>query len=130
MNILVGYDGTNAGKEALNLGIRHIRAFGGRLFIIRSLGSSAAEDMEKIESAQRDLSYAETLCRENRVFCDVRLLIRGLEPGEDIVTFANENNIEEIIVGVKRRSRVGKIIFGSTARYVIMEARCPVVTVK
>ncbi|MEZ4524347.1 MAG: universal stress protein [Desulfobacterales bacterium] len=130
MNILVGYDGSNAGRDALRLGIRHVQAFGGRLFIIRSLGSGAAEDMEKIENAQRDLSYAETLCRENRVFCDVRLLIRGLEPGEDIVTFANENDIEEIIVGVKRRSRVGKIIFGSTARYVIMEARCPVVTVK
>ena len=130
MNILVGYDGTNAGKEALRLGIRHAQAFEGRLFVIRSLGSNAAEDMEKIEKAQQDLSYAETLCRENRVFCDVRLLIRGMEPGEDIVMFANENNIEEIIVGVKRRSRVGKIIFGSTARYVIMEARCPVLTVK
>ncbi len=51
-------------------------------------------------------------------------------PGEDLIQFANENEIDEIIVGVKRRSNVGKLVFGSNARYVIMEANCPVVTVK
>jgi nucleotide-binding universal stress UspA family protein len=58
------------------------------------------------------------------------LLIRGLSAGEDLVEFANENEVDEIIVGVKRRSKVGKLLMGSTAQYVILQAECPVVTVK
>jgi nucleotide-binding universal stress UspA family protein len=57
-------------------------------------------------------------------------LIRGLSPGEDIVEFAKENKIDEIIVGVKRRSKVGKLLMGSTAQVVILQASCPVISVK
>lgn len=53
-----------------------------------------------------------------------------MEPGEDLVTFAGEHGVEEIIIGVKRRSRVGKLLFGSNAQYVILNADCPVVTVR
>ena len=53
-----------------------------------------------------------------------------MEPGEDLVTFARENNVDEIIIGVRHRSKVGKLVFGSTAQYVILEAHCPVLTVK
>jgi nucleotide-binding universal stress UspA family protein len=42
----------------------------------------------------------------------------------------NENQIKEIVVGVKRRSKVGKLLMGSTAQYVILKADCPVITVK
>ena len=38
--------------------------------------------------------------------------------------------VEEIIIGVRRRSKVGKLLFGSTAQYVILNAPCPVVSVK
>lgn len=36
----------------------------------------------------------------------------------------------KIIVGIEKKSKVGKFIFGSNAQYVILEARCPVMTVK
>jgi nucleotide-binding universal stress UspA family protein len=67
---------------------------------------------------------------ENEISCDTHLLIRGLSPGEDIVEFAKENKIDEIIVGVKRRSKVGKLLMGSTAQVVILQASCPVISVK
>jgi len=45
------------------------------------------------------------------------------------VEFAQDNKIDEIVIGVKRRSKVGKMVFGSNAQYVILNAPCPVVTV-
>jgi nucleotide-binding universal stress UspA family protein len=53
-----------------------------------------------------------------------------MPPGEDLVKYAKENQIDQIVVGIRRRSKVGKLVFGSTAQYVILEAPCPVLTVK
>ena len=130
MKILLGYDGSNSGKEALNEAVFNAKAFNAMLYIIRSLKGSSEQHMEKIENAERDLAYAESFCQKNKVPCETHLLVRGLGPGEDLIKFADENNIDKIVIGIRRRSHVGKIIFGSNARYVIMEAQCPVITVK
>jgi nucleotide-binding universal stress UspA family protein len=76
------------------------------------------------------LEYAKSLFEEDGIACNTHLLIRGLSAGEDLVEFANENQIDQIVVGVKRRSKVGKLLMGSTAQYVILQAECPVITVK
>lgn len=128
--ILVGYDGSNAAKAALNLGVKHAEAFKGKVVLIRSLISGTEKDNDEIQAAKQDLAYAEKYCNENAVPCETHLLIRGLSPGEDIIQFAEDCHASEIIMGVRRRSQVGKILFGSVARYVILQAACPVVTVK
>ena len=64
------------------------------------------------------------------VTCETHLLTRGFETGEDLVMLAKEQSADEIIIGIKRRSKVGKFIFGSTAQFVILDAHCPVLTVK
>ena len=130
MKILVGYDGSNAAKDALVLAKKHAKAFEAKVFVLSSLEKGNEDQLPKIEQAERDLEYAKTFFDKDGIPCETHLLIRGLSPGEDLIEFANENEIDEIIVGVKRRSNVGKLIFGSNARYVIMEANCPVVTIK
>jgi nucleotide-binding universal stress UspA family protein len=70
------------------------------------------------------------LFEEDGIACNTHLLIRGLTAGEDLVKFADENRIDQIVVGVKRKSKVGKLLMGSSAQYVILQAQCPVVTVK
>jgi nucleotide-binding universal stress UspA family protein len=127
---MVGYDGSNAAKDALALAKKHAKAFEGKVFVLSSLEKGSEDQLPKIEQAERDLDYAKNFFEKDNIPCETHLLIRGLSPGEDLVQFANENEIDEIIVGVKRRSNVGKLIFGSNARYVIMEANCPVVTIK
>jgi nucleotide-binding universal stress UspA family protein len=130
MRIMVGYDGSNAAKDALVLAKKHAKAFEGKVFVLSSLEKGSEDQLPKIEQAERDLDYAKNFFEKDNIPCETHLLIRGLSPGEDLIQFANENEIDEIIVGVKRRSNVGKLIFGSNARYVIMEANCPVVTIK
>ena len=64
------------------------------------------------------------------IACEVHASVSYQSPGEDLVNFAKENQVDEIIIGVRRRSKVGKLVFGSTAQYVILEAPCPVLSVK
>jgi nucleotide-binding universal stress UspA family protein len=130
MKILVGYDGTNSAKEALNLAKSHAKAFAASVEVVRSMQKGTESQRKAIEQAERGLAYAKTLFEEDNILCNTHLLIRGLSAGEDLIEFANENKIDQIIVGVKRRSKVGKLLMGSTAQYVILQAQCPVVTVK
>jgi nucleotide-binding universal stress UspA family protein len=130
MKILVGYDGTNSAKDALNLAKSHAKAFGASVEVVMSMQKGTESERKEIEQAERGLEYAKTLFEEDNIACNTHLLIRGLSAGEDLVEFANENEVEEILVGVKRRSKVGKLLMGSTAQYVILQAQCPVVTVK
>ncbi|MGD9122547.1 MAG: universal stress protein, partial [Desulfobacterales bacterium] len=51
-------------------------------------------------------------------------------PGEDLVQFAKDNRIDMIFIGIKKTSKVGKLVFGSTAQYVLLKAPCPVVAVR
>ena len=130
MKILVGYDGTNSSKEALNLAKSHANVFGASVEVVTSMQKGTESERKDIEQAERGLEYAKSLFEADGIACNTHLLIRGLSAGEDLVEFANENQIDQIVVGVKRRSKVGKLLMGSTAQYVILQAGCPVITVK
>ncbi len=130
MKILVGYDGTNSAKEALNLAKTHAKLFGASVDVVTSMEKGTEGQREQIEQAERGLEWAKSLLIESGIACDTHLLIRGLAPGEDIVEFAEESKSDEIVIGVKRRSKVSKLLLGSTAQYVILQATCPVVSVK
>jgi nucleotide-binding universal stress UspA family protein len=130
MKILVGYDGSNSAKEALNLAKIHAKAFNASVDVITSMQKGTEQQRDDIEQAERGLEYAKSVFEESDIECKTHLLIRGLSAGEDLVEFAEENQVDEIIVGVKRRSKVGKLLMGSTAQYVILQAGCPVLSVK
>ena len=130
MKIIVGYDGDDVSKRALELAVDHAKSFEGKIFVLSSLVGGADVGAEDIKKDEEDLEKAGAFLKEKNIDCETHLLIRGLEPGEDIVKFARDNDVQEIIMGVRRKSRVGKMVFGSTAQYVILKADCPVVTVK
>lgn len=128
--ILVGYDGSNSGKEALRQAAIQAASFSAQVIVARSMSSGSPENAAEIKAAENDLAYAESVFRKEDIPCDTHLLIRGLAPGEDLVRYADDNDVDLIIVGVRRRSRMGKMLFGSNAQYVILEAPCPVLTVR
>ena len=148
MKIMVGYDGSNAAKEALSLARKHAKAFNAQVYIVTSLekisddpvqdglsGHSEIEvDAERgspgYKIAELGLDNAKILFEEDNIPCITHLLVRGRSPGEDLVEFSRENDIGEIIIGARKRSKVGKFLFGSTAQFVILNAECPVITVK
>lgn len=130
MKILVGYDGTHPAKEALNLAKKRAKAFDASVDVVTSMQKGTEHQLEDIEQAERGLEYAKSIFEDDKIACKTHLLIRGLSPGEDLVEFAAENQVDEIIVGVKKQSKVGKLLMGSTAQYVILHAHCPVTSIK
>jgi nucleotide-binding universal stress UspA family protein len=56
--------------------------------------------------------------------------VTDLTSGEQLVKFAEDEKIDQIFLGIIKKSKVGKFLFGSTAQYVILNAPCPVVTVQ
>ena len=130
MKILVGYQGVNVGKDLLEIASSHARAFDGQVIVVTSMKGGPNTDSKEVKTAEENLAAVQSFFKEKNIPCDTHLLVRGMEPGEDIVAFAEENKVDEIIIGVRSRSKVGKLLFGSTSQVVILQANCPVVTVK
>jgi nucleotide-binding universal stress UspA family protein len=60
----------------------------------------------------------------------VDLLLNTATAGEQIVEFADQIKADLVVLGLRRRSMTGKVIFGSNSQYIIMKASCPVLSVR
>jgi nucleotide-binding universal stress UspA family protein len=130
MKILVGYDGSGAAKEALSVAKKLAEAFGGEIFVVSSMVGGPDIPKQKFEKVEGELRYSQSYFVDGKIPCTTRFLVRGMTPGEDLVRFVEENGIDTVVIGIKRRSKVGKLFFGSTAQYVLLNTKCPVVTVR
>ncbi|MGD8963050.1 MAG: universal stress protein [Desulfobacterales bacterium] len=130
MKIMVGYDQSNVAKEALKLAKKHARAFDAKVYVVRSLAQSREMNRDDIQKAEQELETIKRSFRDDGIECKTEAIVSSISAGEDLVQFVKDREIDELIVGVKRRSKVGKLIFGSNAQYIILMAPCPVVAVK
>ncbi len=130
MKILVGYDGSKVADDVIKLAHKHAKAFKADVYIVTSLEQDPGLKKEGIDKAESKLEKLRTSFRADDIPCEAQTSVSYQSPGEDLVNYAKNNSIDQIIIGIRRRSKVGKLVFGSTAQYVILEAPCPVLTVK
>jgi nucleotide-binding universal stress UspA family protein/CheY-like chemotaxis protein len=130
MKILVGYNGGEVGRLALSLARDYALKNTAFVYIITSMEGGTSEKQSDILKAEEGLEFAGKLMEHSGVECDAQQSVRGLSPGEDLVKFARENDIDHIFLGIKKTSRTQKAFLGSTSRHVILKAPCPVTTVK
>ena len=131
MKIMVGFNAYFTSDNVIQVAIDHAKAFEAKLFIVTSVVGHSLDETGKIanEEAQNRLDRLRAALEMEEFPHEVHLLVRGDNPGEDLVNFAEENNIDEIIIGFKKRSTIGEIVFGSNYRYIIASAPCPIVTI-
>jgi nucleotide-binding universal stress UspA family protein len=130
MAVVVGYVPTAEGRAAIRQAAQECRLRNTRLVVINSSrgGNSlsavaAARSEEELEALGKQLT-------EEGLEHEVRQLVRGLEPAEDLIAVAEEVSADLIVIGLRRRSPVGKLILGSNAQRVLLDAPCPVLAVK
>jgi nucleotide-binding universal stress UspA family protein len=129
MKILMYYDGTEYAKDALPLVKEHAKAFQATVDIVSSLHKGGESQLDEIDAMKTDLAYLKGALEKEKITAEYHLLIKGNDPGEDVVSFAEEHHVDEIIIGTKKKNRVAKFILGSVAQQVIINAHCPVVIV-
>ena len=130
MKFLVGYNGSDVAKSALAVARNYAKILNARVVVMTSMEGGGRETMEAIRKAEQDLEYAKQFLEAEGVACETHQLARGMSPGEDLVQFAEENDIDQLFVGVEKKSKTQKMFMGSTAQYVILKAPCPVTAVK
>ncbi|MBW1891175.1 MAG: universal stress protein [Deltaproteobacteria bacterium] len=130
MKLVAAYNGTEESKLALDLAKKHANIFNAKLLVISSSEGGKGEKPEEIIRIERELDQIKEDLQREGIDGEVDQLARGLSPGEDLVMFAEENDIDQIYVGIRKKSRTSKLILGSTAQYIILKAKCPVTSVK
>ncbi len=130
MKILVAYDGSKVSEDAVKVAHKHGQAFKADIHIITSLEQGPELKKEDIDKAEGKLEKLKASFRADDIPCETQAIVSVQSTGEDLVQFVKDNDMDEIIIGIRKRSKVGKFVFGSTAQYVILEAPCTVVAVK
>ncbi|KGN29875.1 universal stress protein UspA [Knoellia sinensis KCTC 19936] len=123
MAIVVGYVPTKEGAAALARAGEEALLRKTNLVVINSGRDGAPDANTDIESLGADL-------KSQGIDVEVRQLIRGNEPAEDLISVADEISAELIVIGLRRRTPVGKLILGSNAQRILLDASCPVLAVK
>jgi len=130
MAVVVGYVPTEEGRAALHRAAAECKLRNTRLVVINS--NRGGKDLDAADAAryEQELEGVRAELDSAGVSNEVRQLVRGLEPAEDIIAVAQEVSADFIVIGLRRRSPVGKLILGSNAQRILLEAPCPVLAVK
>ncbi len=124
--IVVGYVPKAEGRAALRRAAEEARLRNARLVVV-SCHRGGRDDAVETEA---QLSEVHEQLDEAGVEHEIRQLVRGMDPAEDLITVAGEVGAEFIVIGLRRRTPVGKLILGSNAQRVLLDAPCPVLAVK
>ena len=129
MTILVGYSPSPEGKAAVAFGIEQARAFDDTLIVLNA-GIGETPD-ERGVATNTDMDELKETLRASEVSHEILQFLRGNDPVEELLALAEATeDTRMIVIGSRRRSPVGKLIMGSTAQRIILEAEVPVVSVK
>ena len=130
MKILVGYNGSRSSCAAVRLAERHAIIWDAKLEIVNTTQHRHTLSFHEIDRAENELKrHIKDLLHSNKLDYQIHMVIAGESPGRELVKFADKNQIDEVIIGIGKKSKIGKLVFGSTSQYVILNAPCPVVTV-
>ncbi|MEU8649989.1 universal stress protein [Streptomyces sp. NPDC048737] len=128
MTVLVGYVPSPEGEAALRAGIDEARLRGERLLVVNTSRGDATVDPRFAQ--EPELAHVREDLAALGVEFDVRQVLGGRDAAEEIVELAAGADVSLVVIGLRRRSAVGKLIMGSAAQRILLDAGCPVLAVK
>jgi nucleotide-binding universal stress UspA family protein len=125
MNIVLGYVPSAPASAAVDRATHYALLEGAHLTVVAT--GDYADPVVADDSDTRALAEQLTAAGVEH---DIRRPEDGLSAADSILAIADEVSADLIVIGMRRRSPVGKLLTGSTAQAVILGADCPVLAVK
>ena len=126
--VVVGYVPNAQGRAALERGLAEARLRGSRLVVVNTTRGDALVDQRYLQGAELDELRARLAALD--VTAELRQVNHGSDVAEDLDAIAAEVGAELVVIGLRRRSAVGKLILGSAASRILLTVRTPVLTVR
>jgi nucleotide-binding universal stress UspA family protein len=127
--IVVGYVASPEGEAAVRQGIAEARLRSCTVVVVYSDHGSQLDSATALERAEA-LDRVHALLHASEVDHDLRHLVRGKDPVRDVLDVADEMQADLIVIGIRRRTPVGKLVLGSNSQSILLEANIPVLAVK
>jgi nucleotide-binding universal stress UspA family protein len=126
--VVVGVVPNPRGRAALEHAVEEARQRDARLVVVNSSRGDALVDEDflfgdRLRQLHADLTVS-------GVPFEVRQPVRGKDVAEELGIAVEETGAELLVIGVRRRSPVGKLLMGSAAQRILLDVECPVLAVK
>ncbi len=133
MPVLVGFVPTTEGRAALLRAVEECRLRRTRLIVVSSEQSPAENYGARRPALEASEAEVRRICAElgfTEPELEIRWIRDAYEPADDVLAVAEETNAELIVIGLRRRTGVGKRILGGSAQRILLDSSCPVLAVK
>lgn len=128
--VVAGFVRSPEGQAAVDAAVEEVRRRGGGRLVVVHSSRGGAEDPTSVIEDRAALEQLEVGLRSEGIDVVVRDFARGKDPAEDLTEIAEQENAALIVIGLRRRSPVGKLLLGSNAQQILLSADCPVLAVK
>ncbi len=130
MRIIAGFLRSPEGRAALDRAIDETKLRDGELLVVHSMKGGDREELEEVLTYRDEFQRLEQQLVDANVRFRLVEYARGNSPAEDLLQASKDEQADLIVIGIRRRSPVGKLILGSNAQDVLLHAECAVLAVK
>ncbi|MCG6910863.1 MAG: universal stress protein [Deltaproteobacteria bacterium] len=129
MKFMVCYEDTSTSRDTVRLAQKHAAVWNAEIVIVSTITREEPIKHSRLQ-AREDAFEAQIrdLFEDVELPYNTQLLVDSRTTGEQLIRHAVRKKVDLIFLGIKKRSKVGKLLFGSTVQYVILNAPCPVLT--
>ena len=128
MTILVAYAPRPEGQAALDKGIEIAMRRKERLVVVNASPGGAKEDPSFADVT--DFERVQQLLASSGIDAELKQYVRGKNAVEEIEALVESLHVSLLIIGLRKRTAVGKLIMGSVAQELLLSVPCPVLAVK
>jgi nucleotide-binding universal stress UspA family protein len=128
VNIIVGYVPTPEGLAAVDYAVATAKKEGATLTVLNT--GKDGNYADPVFASQPDLDALQAELQQAGIAHEIRQPLDGKPAADSILAAVTELSADLLVIGMRRRSPVGKLLFGSTAQQLLLDADCPVVAIK
>ena len=128
MTILVAYVPRPEGQTAVDKGIEIAKERNEKLIVVNATPGGSGEDPSRADA--QDVERIEQLLSVSGITAEFKQFVRGKNAVEELEEMVATHNVSLLVIGLRKRTAVGKLIMGSMAQEILMNIPCPILTVK